>query len=128
VGYRVRLFVVLLVTAVFAPSVVTAQEASPVAAIPSTFGYRVVTEYPHDRRAFTQGLAYVDGVMYEGTGLYGESTLRRVDLETGEVLQGSPSLETVSTSSPGRTASVSSSTASRSSSRKPSPMTPKAGG
>jgi glutamine cyclotransferase len=88
VGYRVRLFVLLLVTAVFAPSVVTAQEASPVAAIPSTFGYRVVTEYPHDRRAFTQGLAYVDGIMYEGTGLYGESTLRRVDLETGEVLQG----------------------------------------
>ena len=86
-GYRVRLFVLLLAAALLVPMAVTAQEATPVRAIPPTFGYRVVTEYPHDRRAFTQGLAYVDGVLYEGTGLYGESTLRRVDLETGEVLQ-----------------------------------------
>ena len=87
VGYRIRLFVLLLAAGLLAPMAVTAQVASPVPAILSTFGYRVVTEYPHDRRAFTQGLAYVDGVLYEGTGLYGESTLRRVDLETGEVLQ-----------------------------------------
>jgi glutaminyl-peptide cyclotransferase len=51
------------------------------------FGYRVAAEYRHDAGAFTQGLAYVDGVLYEGTGLMGESTLRRVDLESGEVLQ-----------------------------------------
>jgi glutamine cyclotransferase len=88
VNYPVRLFALLLAAAILAPIGVTAQESSPVAAIPLTFGYRVVTEYPHDRRAFTQGLVYVDGVMYEGTGLYGESTLRRVDVETGEVLQG----------------------------------------
>jgi glutaminyl-peptide cyclotransferase len=85
--YRVRSIVLLVATLLLGPLAVTAQEASPVAAIAPTFGYRVVTEYPHDRRAFTQGLAYVDGVLYEGTGLYGESTLRRVDLETGEVQQ-----------------------------------------
>lgn len=43
--------------------------------------------YPHDPAAFTQGLAYADGRLYEGTGLTGSSTLRRVDLETGEVQQ-----------------------------------------
>jgi glutamine cyclotransferase len=49
--------------------------------------YRIVAEYPHDPAAFTQGLVFVDGALYEGTGLRGESTLRRVELETGEVLQ-----------------------------------------
>ena len=58
--------------------------AVPVAPV---YGYRVVNEYPHDSEAFTQGLVYHDGVFYEGTGQYGESTLRRVDPETGEVLQ-----------------------------------------
>src|SRR5918995_4118173 len=87
VSCRNRLVALLLASALFVPIAVTAQEATPVRAITSTFGYRVVAEYPHDRRAFTQGLVYVDGVLYEGTGLFGESTLRRVDLETGEVLQ-----------------------------------------
>jgi glutamine cyclotransferase len=49
--------------------------------------YRVVNEYSHDPGAFTQGLVYEDGVFYEGTGLRGRSSLRRVDLETGAVLQ-----------------------------------------
>jgi glutamine cyclotransferase len=48
----------------------------------------VVNTYPHDHQAFTQGLAFEDGVLYEGTGLRGHSTLRRVDLETGTVRQG----------------------------------------
>ena len=86
-GYRVRLFVLLVATVLLAPVAVAAQVASPVAVVPASFGYQVVNEYPHDRHAFTEGLAYVDGVLYEGTGLYGESTLRRVDLATGEVLQ-----------------------------------------
>lgn len=59
---------------------------APPAAIP-VYGYRVVNTYPHDTTAFTQGLVYEDGILYEGTGQYGQSTLRRVDLETGEVLQ-----------------------------------------
>jgi len=49
--------------------------------------YEVVNAYPHDPQAFTQGLLYHDGYLYESTGLYGESSLRKVVLETGEVLQ-----------------------------------------
>lgn len=56
------------------------------AAMP-VFGYTVVHSYPHDRDAFTQGLQFVDGVFYEGTGLNGRSSIRRVKVETGEVLQ-----------------------------------------
>lgn len=51
------------------------------------WGYHVVKTYPHDREAFTQGLQYKDGFLYEGTGLQGRSTLRKVKLETGVVLQ-----------------------------------------
>ena len=49
--------------------------------------YEVVNAFPHDPEAFTQGLIYLDGYLYESTGLYGESSLRKVELETGEVLQ-----------------------------------------
>jgi glutaminyl-peptide cyclotransferase len=52
-----------------------------------TFKYRVVRSYPHDRQAYTQGLVYREGVLYEGTGLNGQSNIRKVRLETGEVLQ-----------------------------------------
>lgn len=51
-------------------------------------GYEVVKAYPHDPQAFTQGLFFKDGVLFESTGLYGGSSIRRVALETGEVLQG----------------------------------------
>ncbi|HYR44310.1 MAG TPA: glutaminyl-peptide cyclotransferase [Terriglobia bacterium] len=53
----------------------------------TNYGYRVVKSYPHDRTAFTQGLEYHDGFLYEGTGLVGRSSLRKVNLETGQVLQ-----------------------------------------
>jgi len=49
--------------------------------------YRVVKAYPHDSQAFTQGLIYLDGHLYESTGLNGRSTLREVDLESGRVLK-----------------------------------------
>ena len=52
-----------------------------------TYRYSVVRVYPHDPGAFTQGLVYDQGVLYEGTGLRGRSTLRRVELQTGEILQ-----------------------------------------
>jgi len=51
------------------------------------YTYNIVNTYPHDRSAFTQGLVFEDGFLYEGTGLYGQSTLRRVELETGDILQ-----------------------------------------
>ncbi len=50
-------------------------------------GYEVVQIYPHDAGAFSQGLVIENGDLYEGTGLYGESTLRQVDLKTGKVLK-----------------------------------------
>jgi glutaminyl-peptide cyclotransferase len=51
------------------------------------YTYTVVRSYPHDRTAFTQGLQYVDGFLYEGTGQNGQSSIRKVRLETGAVLQ-----------------------------------------
>ena len=51
------------------------------------YGYRIVNVYPHDASAFTQGLQYLDGYFYEGTGLNGRSSIRKVTLETGKVLQ-----------------------------------------
>ena len=54
---------------------------------PRVYSYRVVHSYPHDPTAFTQGLAFDGDVLYEGTGLLGQSALRRVDLTTGTVQQ-----------------------------------------
>jgi len=51
------------------------------------YGARIINRFPHDRAAFTQGLEIVDGQLYEGTGHEGTSWLRRVELETGNVLQ-----------------------------------------
>ncbi len=51
------------------------------------YTYMILNTYTHDRDAFTQGLVLENGVLYEGTGLYGKSSLRKVDLETGKVLQ-----------------------------------------
>lgn len=52
--------------------------------------YKVIHAYPHDSRAFTQGLIYLNGHLYESTGLEGRSSLRMVDLETGRVQQEIP--------------------------------------
>lgn len=51
------------------------------------YGYRILRTYPHDPGAFTQGLIYRDGYLYEGTGINGRSSLRKVELETGKVLK-----------------------------------------
>jgi glutaminyl-peptide cyclotransferase len=52
-----------------------------------TQGYRIIHVYPHDATAFTQGLIYLDGALYESTGLNGRSSIRMVDLASGRVLQ-----------------------------------------
>ena len=52
-----------------------------------TSGYQIVKSYPHDSKSFTQGLIFLDGTLYESTGQYGSSTLRRVQLDTAKVLQ-----------------------------------------
>ena len=56
------------------------------AAVP-VYGYDIVHTYPHDQTAFTEGLFYLNGFLYESTGLEGHSTIRKVRLETGEVLE-----------------------------------------
>lgn len=56
-------------------------------AVGSVFGYEIVGEYPHDTEAYTQGLIYIDGFLYESTGITGRSSLRKVRLETGEIIQ-----------------------------------------
>ncbi len=77
-----RSFVVLLVWAVLL-------SATPLHSQRSRHSdtYQVVHEYPHDPEAFTQGLVYVDGHLYESTGRKGKSSVRMVDLQTGRVLQ-----------------------------------------
>ena len=62
-------------------SAAAAPQATPV------YGYRIIHSYPHDPQAFTQGLVYEAGELYEGTGIRGQSTLRRVALESGLVRQ-----------------------------------------
>lgn len=78
-------------------STTAAPTATPVSSAPTSvslassvpvYTYQVVNAFPHDPGAFTQGLVYLDGVFYEGTGLRGQSTLRIVDPTTGQVLQG----------------------------------------
>jgi len=54
------------------------------------YSYRILATYPHDAKAYTQGLQYIGGVLYEGTGLNGSSSVRRVDLTTGRVLKNLP--------------------------------------
>src|SRR5262245_32300357 len=54
---------------------------------PKLYRYEVLGKYPHDRQAFTQGMTYHDGYLYESTGLQGQSSLRKVDLNTGRVLR-----------------------------------------
>lgn len=51
------------------------------------YGIEVVAEYPHDTDAYTQGLYFDEGKLYESTGLHGKSTFRKVDLESGEVIK-----------------------------------------
>ena len=51
------------------------------------YGYKVVKVFPHDPEAFTQGLVFHRGALYEGTGLPGKSSLRKVDLATGRILR-----------------------------------------
>ncbi len=69
-----------------AVAVVAITAGSAQAALP-VYGFVVKNTYPHDPKAFTQGLFYLDGHLYESTGQYGQSTIRKVELKTGKVLQ-----------------------------------------
>ena len=63
----------------------TTQQSKPEVVTPKYWSYRIVAEYPHSTASYTQGLQYVDGVMWESTGQYGESQLQTVDIATGAV-------------------------------------------
>jgi glutamine cyclotransferase len=58
---------------------------TPVDSEPLHYTYNIINVYPHDESAFTQGLVFENSFLYEGTGRYGQSTLRRVELETGNI-------------------------------------------
>jgi len=73
-------FILPLLTLGFRESAAGAKDREP-----ARFGYRIVNIYPHDTRAFTQGLIFHNNYLYESTGLYGHSQLRKVHLETGRV-------------------------------------------
>jgi glutaminyl-peptide cyclotransferase len=81
--------VVIGVLAVLATlgSLTSAQTPGAKVAPTPVYGYTVVHTFPHDPDAFTQGLIFRDGVLFESTGYNGKSSLRKVRLETGEVLQ-----------------------------------------
>ncbi|WP_299006895.1 glutaminyl-peptide cyclotransferase [uncultured Tenacibaculum sp.] len=54
---------------------------------PKVYSYKLLNTYPHDKEAYTQGLEYKNGYLYESTGRRGQSTLRKVEIKTGKVLQ-----------------------------------------
>jgi glutaminyl-peptide cyclotransferase len=83
---RTILLVAFLIAAL--PHGVVAQTAAKHRSAPTPeYSFKIVHAFPHDSTAFTQGLAWRDGLLYEGTGLKGRSSLRKVRLETGDVIQ-----------------------------------------
>jgi glutamine cyclotransferase len=86
---RQHLAIILVTVAVIALSAVTLVLLgnTPVDREPVHYKYNVVNVYPHNKSAFTQGLVFEGGFLYESTGRYGQSTLRRVELETGNITQ-----------------------------------------
>lgn len=85
-GRCVKLFVPgFLVLSAAAVVVLLLRSASP--DVPAAWSYQVVSAFDHDPQAFTQGLIFEDGFLFEGTGLPGRSDLRKVELSTGNVLQ-----------------------------------------
>ena len=90
---KVLLFSIALVVILGVTAVILIQALSPsgrvVSSIPlemePQMTYEVLNAFPHDSDSFTQGLIFLDGVLFESSGLYGESTLRMVDLESGDV-------------------------------------------
>ncbi|MDA8125196.1 MAG: glutaminyl-peptide cyclotransferase [Deltaproteobacteria bacterium] len=87
IARNIRRMVLFWLALAFLFSGVQGVAAAPMTTAGRPFPYQVVRSYPHDREAFTQGLVYADGVLYEGTGLNGRSSLRKVELTSGRVLK-----------------------------------------
>jgi glutamine cyclotransferase len=84
---QIALILVATAVIVFSVAAFILLSDNPLASEPANYTYTIVNVYPHDQTAFTQGLVFEDGTLYEGTGLWGQSSLRRVNLETGNVTQ-----------------------------------------
>ena len=87
---RLLLFILTALTAIGCSGNPTPTKPNVNAAKPGplpVYGYEVVKSYPHDPKAFTEGLFYHDGFLYESTGEEGRSSLRKVEIETGKVVQ-----------------------------------------
>jgi glutamine cyclotransferase len=80
-GAMKRLSRLLVLLALCLASAAYAQSSIPV------YGYKVLHTYPHDTGAYTEGFFYLNGYFYEGTGTVGQSSVRKVDIKTGEVVQ-----------------------------------------
>jgi glutamine cyclotransferase len=90
----VRILFVLCYTTLFTacnytitPPLPGADSSSPDSSTPPTYTYTVINTFLHDPNAFTQGLVFQDSIFYEGTGLYGESNIRKVTPSSGAVLE-----------------------------------------
>src|SRR5262245_45930885 len=81
IGGAIFLLLALTATPTLKPAVPLSSEPAPVRK------FEVVAEYPHDPQALTQGLIYMGGFLYESTGRQGQSSIRKVDLKTGRVIQ-----------------------------------------
>lgn len=75
-----KMILLLIIIIVFAAT-------SAVSAEIKSYSYKIINTYPHDSTAFTQGLEFFNGFLYEGTGLYGESSLKKINLNNGEILK-----------------------------------------
>ena len=86
IGHRLRSWLAVLPAVAVLLTVAACRRQAP-RPPPPVYSYRVVHRMPHDPRAFTQGLLMHEGRLFESTGLYGLSSLREVDLESGRVLR-----------------------------------------
>ncbi|MFC1909364.1 glutaminyl-peptide cyclotransferase [Chloroflexota bacterium] len=92
-GYILGLLLIMLVVGSCSTSQVSESgpsQITPSKTIPQfvpVFTYQVINTFPHDRKAWTEGLIFNSGILYEGTGLSGRSSLRKVELETGKIVQ-----------------------------------------
>jgi len=86
ISILIQFIFALMITAPFPKLMAQPARKTGPATVPQ-YAFKVIHSYPHDQGAFTQGLFYKDGFLYEGTGLNGRSSLRKVRLETGEVVQ-----------------------------------------
>jgi glutamine cyclotransferase len=82
VEYKIKFLILILISIIF---------TSPLYAFNiekiNSLDYEIITKYKHDPEAFTQGLEIYNNYLYEGTGLYGKSSLRKIEIPSGEVLE-----------------------------------------